>query len=94
GCGALHTYSDGQAEIAAIAVDTKYEELGIGRKVVEFLMQRAAERKVPRVFALTTQSYDWFHARGFRTGTVEDLPPEKQTHYDRERNSRILLYDL
>lgn len=94
GCGALHTYSDGQAEIAAIAVDTQYEELGIGRKVVEYLMQRAAERTVPRVFALTTQSYDWFHARGFRTGTVEDLPPEKQSRYDRERNSRILLYDL
>lgn len=94
GCGALHTFSDGQAEIAAIAVDTQYEELGIGRKIVEFLMQRAADRAVPRVFALTTQSYDWFHARGFRIGTVEDLPPEKQTLYDRERNSRILLYDL
>ena len=94
GCGALHEFPDGKAELAAIAVDAGHAERGTGRKIVEFLLSRARRRGFRQVFALTTQTYDWFSINGFYTGGVQDLPPGKREAYDHERNSRILLYDL
>ncbi len=94
GCGALHEFPDGKAELAAIAVDAGHAERGTGRKIVEFLLSRARRRGFSQVFALTTQTYDWFSINGFYTGGVTDLPPGKREAYDHERKSRILLYDL
>jgi amino-acid N-acetyltransferase len=94
GCGALHRYGDQEAEIAAIAVDEKSERFGIGQRMVTYLIGVARGRGIGRVFALTTQSSDWFEQLGFRLGTIADLPAEKQESYDHKRKSRVLLYDL
>ncbi len=94
GCGALHEYEGGKAELAAIAVDARHAERGTGRKIVEYLLAQARRRGCRQVFALTTQTYDWFSMHGFYPGTVQDLPPGKRERYDRTRNSRILLHDL
>ncbi len=92
GCGALHRYSNGEAEIAAIAVDPLYEELGIGRRIVLYLMERAREEGIPAVFVLTTQTGDWFESIGYHRITVKDLPKEKRERYDVDRNSIILRF--
>ena len=94
GCGALHHYANGEAEIAALAVDPRYEELGIGRRIVLYLMQRAREERLPAVFVLTTRTSDWFESIGFVRVKVADLPAEKQKRYDVDRNSIILRYDF
>jgi len=93
-CGALHRYPGAAAEIAAIAVDESYASLGIGRKVVQFLLQRARKSGVLRAFALTTQTWDWFQEIGFAVGSIEDLPPERRETYDRRRSSRVLVFPL
>lgn len=92
GCGALHRYSTGEAEIAAIAIDPMYEELGIGRRIVLFLMDRAREERLPAVFVLTTQTSDWFESIGYERISVKELPPEKRERYNVERNSIVLRY--
>lgn len=92
GCGALHRYSTGEAEIAAIAIDPKYEELGIGRRIVLYLMDRAREEGLPAVFVLTTQTSDWFESIGYERVGVKELPPEKRERYNVERNSIVLRY--
>ncbi len=100
GCGALHPFppgtgaAAGAGEIAGIAVNESYAQLGIGRKIVSYLLQRAAGARLRRVFALTTQTADWFAQLGFRPGGVEDLPPARRSTYNRRRNSRVLVYDL
>lgn len=94
GCGALHEFPNGEAEIAALAVDMRYEELGIGRRIVLYLMNRARERGLAAVFALTTRTSDWFESIGFVRIGVEDLPAEKRRRYDVDRNSIILRYDF
>ena len=94
GCGALHEYAGGTAEIAAIAVDPAYEAFGIGRKIVQYLIQQARERGLQAVFALTTKTSDWFESLGFRRATVRELPEEKRRRYDTNRNSMILHYKL
>lgn len=93
-CVALHTYGDGSAEIAAVAVDRGYTSLNIGRRLVSYCLQEARRRGASRVFVLTTQTADWFDSIGFGPGTVEDLPRERRIAYDRNRKSRILTFDL
>lgn len=92
GCGALHLYGGGKGEIAGIAVDKRFTHLDIGGKILSYLLQRAGERKLKEVFVLTTQSSDWFLTMGFLPGGLEDLPLEKRRLYNKDRNSRILVF--
>ncbi|MFP4011715.1 MAG: amino-acid N-acetyltransferase [Spirochaetaceae bacterium] len=94
GCGALHPYPADMAELAALAVDESYKHIGIGRRIVSFLLERAKERGLRRVFALTTKTSDWFLQFGFRRGDTGDIPDARREHYDRSRNSRIYVYDI
>lgn len=94
GCIALHPMVDGTAEIAGIAVDPRYTQLGIGRKLISHVESIAAETGICRLFVLTTQTADWFLAQGFHEAAVSDLPTEKVRIYNRERNSRILIKNL
>jgi amino-acid N-acetyltransferase len=95
-CGALHPCVQQRylAEIAAVAVDETYVGMGIGKRIVSYLISRARQAGLTQVFVLTTQTADWFLQFGFREGGVEDLPPEKRKYYNRSRNSRVLILDL
>jgi amino-acid N-acetyltransferase len=93
-CGALHVFPDRSGEIAGIAVDKMYANYGIGKKLVTFLIEKAASLNLEKVFLLTTQTADWFLELGFTEGTIDDLPLEKKSAYNRARNSLILVYDL
>jgi amino-acid N-acetyltransferase len=46
------------------------------------------------LFVLTTQTYDWFIEQGFIDATVEDLPTAKQSLYNWQRGSKVLLKAL
>jgi len=93
GCGALHVFPDRSGEIAGIAVEKMYANYGIGKKLVTFLLQRAAELSLSKVFLLTTHTADWFLELGFTQGGIEDLPLEKKAAYNKARNSLILVYN-
>lgn len=94
GCAALHPYPDGQGEIAGLAVDGSLAYMGMGNRLVSYLVDRARNTGLSRVFALTTQAYDWFLQMGFRPADPSALPPEKMQSYNRARNSRVLVYPL
>jgi amino-acid N-acetyltransferase len=94
GCGSLRHYGDEQAEIAGIAVDGNYGHLGIGQKIVGYLIEEARRRGLRQVFILTTKTADWFLSLGFSPATVDDLPPERRAIYDEKRKSRIYIYPL
>jgi amino-acid N-acetyltransferase len=93
-CGALHDWGEGQGEIAAVATDPAYTEMGLGRRIVRCLIDRAEKQGLSRVFVLTTQTQDWFESLGFREGRVENLPERKQKNYDRSRKSKVFVLDL
>jgi amino-acid N-acetyltransferase len=93
-CGALRDWGEGQGEIAAVATDPLYADMGLGRKIVRCLIGRAEKKGLRRVFVLTTRTQDWFEALGFKEAAVASLPEEKRRRYDRERNSKVFALDL
>jgi amino-acid N-acetyltransferase len=88
-CGALHDWGESQCEIAAVATDPDYKDMGLGRKIVGYLVEKARKSKMKRVFVLTTQSQDWFEALGFKETQVETLPEQKRKTYDQIRKSKV-----
>ena len=88
-CAALHEYKDGQADIAGIAVDENFSSLGIGPKLVDYLIDRSKKQNKASVFILTTRTSDWFEHLGFKPDTVESLPAERRALWTPERNSKV-----
>ncbi|MDR0321983.1 MAG: amino-acid N-acetyltransferase [Treponema sp.] len=93
-CGALHDFGEAQGEIAAVATDPMYTDLGLGRRIVGYLIEKARKSKMRRVFVLTTQSQDWFESLGFREASVDSLPEQKRKVYDRSRKSKVFALDI
>ena len=93
-CGALHDWGEEQGEIAAIATDPAYTDMGLGRRMVNYLLEQAKKRGLRRVFALTTVTQDWFESLGFQEAPVESLPERKREGYDRKRKSAVFALDL
>ena len=93
-CGALHDWGEGQGEIAAIATDPSYSDMGLGSRIVRYLIDRAKKQGLKRVFVLTVRTHDWFESLGFREAPVETLPEKKRRLYDYSRNSKIFALEL
>ena len=94
GCVALHDLGEGTGELAALAVDRPFEELGVARKLVNFIKEEAGRQGFTRLVALTTRASDWFLKQGFVPGSLEDLPPMKRHSYDFGRRSRVFVFDV
>jgi amino-acid N-acetyltransferase len=94
GCAALHPFGEDQAEIAAVAVDPRYQGSGIGGRLVSFLIERARSRGIKQLFVLTTRTADWFERKGFRRAGLDDIPERKRLQYNSNRNSSVLVYPL
>ncbi|MDR2020627.1 MAG: amino-acid N-acetyltransferase [Treponema sp.] len=92
--GALHDWGEDQGEIAAVSTDPAYADLGLGRRIVRYLIDRAGKQGLRRVFVLTTRTQDWFELLGFKEVSVESLPEKKRLLYDRNRNSKIFALDI
>ena len=93
-CAAMHEYPERMAEIAGIAVDEQFNHLGIGPKLVDFLCERGRRAGLSSVFALTTQTADWFQKLGFVEKDPAALPEGKRQSYNHERRSRVFVKDL
>ena len=88
-CAALHFYEDGQAEIAAVAVDENYAHMGIGPKLMDNLIEQATQADASSIFIMTTQTADWFEQLGFEEDKIETLPEERLAIWNRARNSKV-----
>jgi amino-acid N-acetyltransferase len=93
-CGALHEWGEAQGEIAAIATESAYADMGLGRRVVRYLKEKALKQGLCRVFVLTTRTHDWFESLGFRECPVESLPLNRRKKYDQSRKSKVFALEL
>jgi len=96
-CVALHVYPAQQkGELASLYVNPSYENQGIGRKLIQFVENKALETGLTELITLSTQAFTYFQSKGgFVEGTIDDLPPERRDRYDQSgRNSKILVKKL
>ncbi len=73
GCGALHLYGTHLAEIRSIAVTPQSKGLGIGRLLVNALMQESRRHSVACV-CLFTRTPSFFAHLGFEVAHRQNLP--------------------
>lgn len=94
GCAALHFYNDYQAEIASVAVDSVCSHLGIGPKMMEYLLDRAKSLNAQSVFILTTRTADWFESQGFIPDEISTLPEKRRKQWSPDRGSKLFRKTL
>ena len=96
-CVALHVYPEhNQGELATLYVSSSHENQGVGRKLIQFVENRARELGLRELLALSTQAFTFFQSKGgFVEGTPDDLPPARRERYDQSgRNSKVLVKKL
>jgi amino-acid N-acetyltransferase len=96
-CVALYAYPEaGKAELGSLYVSPAHENQGIGRKLVQFVENKARELGVSELFACSTQAFSYFQSKGgFAEGTPDDLPPGRRDKYEQSgRNSKVLVKTL
>lgn len=71
--GALASYGEDLAELRSVAVAAGMQTKGLGRLLVEFLIERARREGYPRIFAFTYVP-GFFEKFGFRIVPPESLP--------------------
>lgn len=75
GCCALRNYGNSLFEIRSLAVEKKYNNLGIGSALVQACLKKAARNGKARVFALTYRP-ELFKRLGFKS-VSKTLFPQK-----------------
>ncbi len=96
-CVALHPYPEQECgELACLHVSKNHENQGYGRKLIHFVENQARQRGMKRIFALSTQAYNFIQQKGgYAAAKPEDLPPARQDSYNTSgRNSRILVKEI
>jgi amino-acid N-acetyltransferase len=92
GCAALYAFpTERVGELAALAVHPDFRREGYGEALMNEIEQRARKLKLAQLFVLTTKTAHWFLERGFRTGSVADLPQEKLALYNYQRKSQVYV---
>jgi amino-acid N-acetyltransferase len=97
GCIALHSYADEKkAEMACVCVSAKYENQGIGGRLMQFTEEQARLSGARELFCLSTQAVNYFVKKGhFALATPDDLPAARRQRYDSSgRRSQVLKKGL
>jgi len=96
-CVALHVFPEQKkGELACLYVNPLHENRGIGRKLIQFIENKAKEMNLDELLTLSTQAFTYFQSKGgFAEGTPDDLPPARREKYDQSgRNSKVLVKKL
>jgi amino-acid N-acetyltransferase len=73
GCGALRVYGESLAEVCSLAVESSMQRSGLGRRLVERLVENAQDLAISRVFALTLNP-QFFGRLGFEVVAKDEFP--------------------
>ena len=96
-CVALHIYAEHKkGELACLYVNSLHENRGIGRKLIQYVENKAREMNLTELLTLSTQAFTYFQSKaGFAEGTPDDLPPARREKYEQSgRNSKVLVKKL
>ena len=94
-CAALYPFpDDGCGEVACIVSHPDYRGGKRGQRLLQALEHEARRQGLNRLFVLTTQTAHWFLEQGFAASSRDDLPGQKQSLYNLQRNSKVFFKSL
>lgn len=96
-CSAVAFHRDSEnrnAELAALVVEQGYRELGIGKKMVEFLIQLAKKNNLHNIVLSTTRTLQFFRQFGFTEMKPDEVPEFIKKNLEADRNSVVLGLNL
>jgi len=94
-CAAMFSFAETQAaELACLAVHQDYQTHGRGDDLMQHIEWQARKKHLKKLFTLTTQTMHWFIERGYNECDANDLPMEKKSLYNYQRNSKVLCKSL
>ena len=94
-CAALYSHAGIQSgEIACVATHPDYRGEDRGERLLAALELQAKKLKLNNVFVLTTQTAHWFQELGYLEVSRDQLPEQKQTPYNLQRNSKVFIKQL
>lgn len=95
GCAAVYLFhADHSAELACIVSHDHYRGQHIGERLLHHVETTAKAAGAKSLFVLTTQTAHWFAQHGFKASSVDALPADKQSLYNYQRASKVLLKPL
>lgn len=95
GCAALYPMADKkQGEIACVASHPEFLGHGIASRLLDQIEVNAMQMGMTKLFVLTTHAAHWFLEKGFVETAINDLPEQKKSLYNYQRNSRIFSKSL
>jgi len=83
GAGALHVMWEDLAEVRSVVVDGGQRGRGVGKAIVNRLLDRAREYGIKRVFCLTFED-QFFGSLGFKP--ISDVPVDEETFEELARS--------
>jgi amino-acid N-acetyltransferase len=94
GCVAVHPFPEkSMVELACLCVDPRYENQGIGKRLMQFAENQARSTGFARIFCLSTQTFNFFQQKGgFSPGSPEDLPPARREKYEKSGRKSLVLF--
>ncbi|HSS65151.1 MAG TPA: amino-acid N-acetyltransferase [Gammaproteobacteria bacterium] len=94
-CAAAYPFDEGKVmELACLAVRDDYRNGGRGDALLNAVESEARSFGAEQLFVLTTQTSHWFKERGFVDSAIENLPVERKSLYNYQRNSKVLVKAL
>ncbi|MBD2578930.1 amino-acid N-acetyltransferase [Oscillatoria sp. FACHB-1406] len=94
-CAALYDTDNVEVgELACLAVHPDYRGGKRGDKLLGHITRLAQKQGKTKLLVLTTQTTDWFREREFTKGSIEELPDNKKSLYNYQRNSQILFKQI
>ncbi|MFM2351955.1 MAG: hypothetical protein RL096_436, partial [Actinomycetota bacterium] len=84
GCGAIHVMWEDLAEVRSIVVSDSARGRGVGRAIVEALVDKARGLGIKRLFCLTFE-VEFFAKSGFEI--ISDVPVDAETYAEMVRSN-------
>ncbi|BCE00437.1 amino-acid N-acetyltransferase [Marinicellulosiphila megalodicopiae] len=93
GCAAFNSFGE-TGELACLVMHEQYRQASRGDMLLKKIQEVARAKGVRQLFVLTTQTAHWFVERGFVKAALQDLPEQRQSLYNIQRNSSVYIKQL
>lgn len=94
GCAALYPINKQSGELACLVSHSEFQNRGLAKRLLAHIEDVAARQNMNQLFVLTTHTAHWFVEQGFLLSDVSQLPEPRQSLYNLQRKSKVLVKEI